>query len=819
MFERRYALIWLAVFSLAGLAACEGPAGVDGPPGADGEDGEDGVDAVSVGTLRGTVYDVDGVTLEGVVLTTSPETSTVSTDAAGGFELVDIPVGAYLVTAISDSFQPTTVMAGVAGGAETVLDITLSTTGAETGWITGTVVDADGDAIAVAEVTASGGATASTGVDGSFQLADLTPGFSFLTVECPTDACLDGGPSQSLYVAAGLVTDAGEIMLSGRPSDDATWVGGEACATCHAAMHPEIVEGQANSAHSRFITEGTSDMVYPDMWPQPGDAVVPVDPSGDLLLVQDPRDADGLVNVVLCTDYSSGEREFLFKFYPDGGYDEESLDCNDLEDPSYVVIPVVATVGGQGNWGEGYLDPDHEVEDVYPNYGEGKQRYWCDPMDVPYLAEFYTAQGFTPDDFAKQEYHLLPVYIMQDGTPDSSDLLSSEDWGTPKFWQKSPKDWVDPTHISMARDCAGCHNTGLAITYQDITYEGNSYQGVIDSYDYVDLNVTCERCHGPGSDHASSTDPTHIISPQRLTTKAANETCGQCHAAHSGKSLEPYGIFKYSYDATYEGQLGNGSFVPGLYELSTFIRSFNVSTLDDPTGSFDSWGDRTHSLAHCQMLPEMISSSHYDNPYQRLACFDCHDAHSQAAGPARLEVGEFELQSPAWAQNELCLACHAGHGPFEDLTTSDVAYVHQAAGGTALEGGAEAVFDEPGAVILDRVARSVAKHMQVEAGMGGARYTPDDPSSPVGACVSCHMPKIGKLKDTNDDAQYHLALDSDGYSAVAEGNVPSHVFDIVWPAQSAVTVPADLSTGHDYEVMPNSCGACHDYARMSGDLD
>ena len=56
----------------------------------------------------------------------------------------------------------------------------------------------------------------------------------------------------------------------------------------------------------------------------------------------------------------------------------------------------------------------------------------------------------------------------------------------------------------------------------------------------------------------------------------------------------------------------------------------------------------------------------------------------------------------------------------------------------------------------NRVARAVAKHMQIKAGMGGALYTPDDPKMPVGSCASCHMAKIGKLQDIDVDAMYHL---------------------------------------------------------------
>ena len=54
---------------------------------------------------------------------------------------------------------------------------------------------------------------------------------------------------------------------------------------------------------------------------------------------------------------------------------------------------------------------------------------------------------------------------------------------------------------------------------------------------------------------------------------------------------------------------------------------------------------------------------------------------------------------------------------------------------------------------------------------------------------------------------------------MAEGNVASHVFDIVWPGQSAILKNPDPSKGHDYDIMPNSCSKCHAFARTSGDLD
>jgi len=219
-------------------------------------------------------------------------------------------------------------------------------------------------------------------------------------------------------------------------------------------------------------------------------------------------------------------------------------------------------------------------------------------------------------------------------------------------------------------------------------------------------------------------------------------------------------------------------------------------------------------------LSELRRSAHYSNKSEKLTCYTCHDAHTLDAGPPSLKVGGYDFANAAYGNNTLCLACHAASGQFKDVAKSDVAVLQLDAGRKVTKDGAAVSVKAMDADLSrNRVARSVAKHMQLGAGMGGAPYTPDDPKMPSGNCASCHMPKIGKLQDINVDAMWHLDFDKNGKSAVAEGNIASHVFDIVWPAQSSILRKSDLSKGKDYDIMPNSCSKCHAFARTSGDLD
>jgi hypothetical protein len=219
-------------------------------------------------------------------------------------------------------------------------------------------------------------------------------------------------------------------------------------------------------------------------------------------------------------------------------------------------------------------------------------------------------------------------------------------------------------------------------------------------------------------------------------------------------------------------------------------------------------------------LCELQRSAHWSNGSQKLTCYTCHDGHTLDGGPASFKVGAYDFTNAAYGNNVLCLACHATRGQFKDISIADVAVLQLEAGRKVTKDGTPfATKPSDAALARNRVAKSVAKHMQVGAGMGGALYTPDNPSMPVGNCASCHMPKIGKLQDVNVDAQYHLDFDKNGKSAMAEGNVASHVFDIVWPGQSAILRNPDPSKGKDYDIMPNSCSKCHAFARISGDGD
>jgi hypothetical protein len=62
--------------------------------------------------------------------------------------------------------------------------------------------------------------------------------------------------------------------------------------------------------------------------------------------------------------------------------------------------------------------------------------------------------------------------------------------------------------------CDGCHSVDYNIKTKQV----------------AEWNVGCERCHGPGSEHAAHPTRGDIANPARIDAVAANDTCIQCHS-------------------------------------------------------------------------------------------------------------------------------------------------------------------------------------------------------------------------------------------------------------------------------------------------
>lgn len=176
--------------------------------------------------------------------------------------------------------------------------------------------------------------------------------------------------------------------------------------------------------------------------------------------------------------------------------------------------------------------------------------------------------------------------------------------------------------------CFACHATGFSLAAAGggaLAMTASTGTGR-----WVEGDVGCERCHGPGSEHSSgalSQKPFTIVNPDFLDVDRANEVCGQCHSALAGGEGAPY-----AWDADH------GLFTPG-------------NTLADYAGTaFVTWSGGAAAVPGAQ-ADELLASPHGTGDWV-ARCTDCHDPHGDPGA-----VAGMLRQSDV--DNTACLSCHS----------------------------------------------------------------------------------------------------------------------------------------------------------------
>lgn len=197
-------------------------------------------------------------------------------------------------------------------------------------------------------------------------------------------------------------------------------------------------------------------------------------------------------------------------------------------------------------------------------------------------------------------------------------------------WDLSPGYTLDVSETRFERrvtdDCLACHVGQVAVADRETPDR-------LASPPFLELGISCERCHGPGRGHvdhhegrplaAGSEDP--IVNPHKLDPWRRDSVCFQCHL--SARRVLRHGRRHYDFRPGM-----------GLEEI------WSVLVHGDDTGE----GTPDKAVSHVQ---EMYSSRCHLQSEGRLACTSCHDPHGVPA-PAERE---------AWYQGR-CLQCHQEQG-------------------------------------------------------------------------------------------------------------------------------------------------------------
>jgi predicted CXXCH cytochrome family protein len=208
-------------------------------------------------------------------------------------------------------------------------------------------------------------------------------------------------------------------------------------------------------------------------------------------------------------------------------------------------------------------------------------------------------------------------------TPDTG-----ADWWT-KYYP------TDNMQRPTSATCDGCHSVSYDIHAKKAT----------------EWNVGCERCHGPGSEHAARPTRTNILNPSQMDSVASTDTCIACHSQGQPKN----GLIE---GKAYDWPVG--------YRVGEHLRDY--WKLEDITLGQTDFYHYADGTAHKNRMQgnDFVQSVMYE---KGVTCASCHDVHG---------TGNYaQLRKPA---DKICLDCHAANSPNGPHVASLEEHTHHRAG-------------------------------------------------------------------------------------------------------------------------------------------
>ena len=206
--------------------------------------------------------------------------------------------------------------------------------------------------------------------------------------------------------------------------------------------------------------------------------------------------------------------------------------------------------------------------------------------------------------------------------------------------------------------CAACHLTGWE-RYQDkatgqflvrAVNDPGGEMNIDDDPELDEINIGCESCHGPGSEHVANGGRSRfIVNPRFLSAERSSVVCGRCHDRRQGYGGPTNG---YTQAISETGALAP----PGISRQELITRFTDPikkgPTMRGPGREDNIWPDDIHSNKPHQQYADFLKSKMYRNDRVLVACSDCHDMHGGTPFPRALM---HDANNPA---SPLCQRCH-----------------------------------------------------------------------------------------------------------------------------------------------------------------
>ncbi len=573
--------------------------------------------------------------------------------------------------------------------------------------------------------------------DGRFFI-HVTPGAG------DTEHLPGGDSSRRSYAAELLRGDSRTIRISSSPSTEAVAVGSSNCMTCH-----------QDESHWQ-------DTAHKIGWTVPG-APGPLQDYS-----KHPEYFDALESFPETDSYENGTHLEI------GDYDSRrNNDKFKLRAVGDARLPIETTFADVFLWKNSaddkyYITMVNSLNPTDPNspaHLEVKLMYGGAVHDQRYIVSAPPELGDRPGWYTLLRYNMTGR--------DNRLNRSRRVWHDYKFylwWSAggdaqygTPDDLIEAPPVNtntVQAMCASCHLNGWE-RYEDeatgqflvrAVDDPGGAMNIDDDPSMDEINIGCENCHGPGSDHVATQGQSGlIVNPKLLSAERSSVVCGRCHDRRQGYGGETLG---YTQALSLEGELAR----PGI-SRHTLITRFTDPvkkgpTMPGPGTANNIWPDDIHSNKPHQQYSDFLKSKMYRNDRLMVTCSDCHDMHGGTPYPRSL------MHDPGDPNSPLCQRCH----------TVDI-----------------------------------LPHMETElnAGMKGEATQ----------CIACHMPGTANTGGIAGD--FGRMIETPPYTNAAheennaywEGPINSHVFDV--PLKTNVGV-GGVAPGRAMPIpYTSACGTCH----------
>lgn len=233
-------------------------------------------------------------------------------------------------------------------------------------------------------------------------------------------------------------------------------------------------------------------------------------------------------------------------------------------------------------------------------------------------------------------------------------------------WQRVGWDgWQVPVPL---RRCHGCHTVGLDL----------------DTGAFVEPNIGCESCHGPGAWHVRS------LGIGRIHRSPDSQLCGQCHTRGrspdgelhfpagyrpGGKLSETFVPSEPSWGQNSSSWWGNGRERRRHQQYASWSRGGHAASLDSIRGDYDGrYGPASDDCLSChaaEAILEPEASTRLEEARYGITCQVCHNVHGELdqlrvdcagchrAGAFQHRVDQNAGHVPCPPEAEVdCVSCH-----------------------------------------------------------------------------------------------------------------------------------------------------------------